>query len=328
MDMNLDSIAKNFSDEDKARELMERLRWPGGKPICPHCGSVEKVYRLTPKAGSKTRKGVLKCGACRKQFTVTVGTIFEDSHIPLSKWLMAIQLLCASKKGMSAHQLHRMLGMTYKSAWFMAHRLRAAMGRPPLSDKLKGIVEADETYVGGYQKYGRGRPAPGTKAAVMTLIERGGDARSFHVERVTSKNLRAITREHIDAKARVMTDEAAQYKWYVRKDHAGHHPVKHAAGQYTRKTIVRGPDGEFVRGPLAHTQTVESYYATLKRGIVGVYHHVSKKHLHRYLSEFDYRFSRRRIKDGERASQVVPSAEGKRLMYKQPVRSPKPTIWK
>ncbi|HEV2358809.1 MAG TPA: IS1595 family transposase [bacterium] len=316
--MTLSSIAKKLSDEDKARELMERLRWPDGRPMCPHCGSVDRVYRIMSMPGSSTRKGLLKCAACRQQFTVTVGTIFEDSHIPLSKWLMAIQLLCASKKGMSAHQLHRMLGITYKSAWFMAHRIRAAMGRPPLSDKLRGIVEADETYVGGHQKDGRGRPAPGTKAAVMTLVERGGDARSFHVDRVTSKNLRAITREHIDAMAHVMTDEAAQYKFYVKKDHARHDTVKHAAGQYTRKTIMRGPDGEYVRGPLAHTQSVDNYYSLLKRGIYGVYHHVSKKHLHRYLSEFDYRYNRRGIKDGERAAQVVPGAEGKRLMYKIP----------
>jgi|SRR5579864_1646046 len=302
MDITLDSIAKNFSDEDKARELMEHLRWPDGKPICPHCGAVEKVYRLTPKAGSKTRKGLLKCGACRKQFTVTVGTIFEDSHIPLSKWLMAIQLLCASKKGMSAHQLHRMLGMTYKSAWFMAHRIRYAMTQPPLSEKLRGIIEVDETYIGGKgQRPGRNL----AKAPVVTLIERGGPARSHHVDHVTTKNLREILTTQVDRGAKLVSDDFQSYR-PLKKEFPKHRIVKHSTGRY-----VHG---------WAHTNTVEGFYAILKRGINGVYHHVSKKHLHRYLSEFDFRYNRRAIKDGERASQAVLGAEGKRLMYSDPTR--------
>src|SRR5215475_10693872 len=170
--MNLNDIAKSYHDEDSARAFLEAQRWSNGEVGCPKCGEIGRAYRLTPKEGSKTRKGLWKCGACRKQFTVTVGTIFEDSHIPLNKWLMAIHLLCSSKKGMSAHQLHRMLGVTYKSAWFMAHRIRYMMSQPSFKKKLFGVVEADETYVGGKRRGegGRGRPVAGShKQAVVAL---------------------------------------------------------------------------------------------------------------------------------------------------------------
>lgn len=299
---NLIVLAQQFSDEDSAREFLEHLRWPNG-PVCPHCGSVE-AYRLQAKPNSKrpVRKGVLKCKACREQFTVTVGTIFEDSHIPLNKWLMAIHLLCASKKGMSAHQLHRMLEITYKSAWFMAHRIRYAMSQPPLVDKLQGIVEADETYVGGKAHGKRGRGAE-HKTPVFALVERKGRVRSFPVERVTAENLKGIMRKHVAQEAHVMTDEFTAYKG-LGKEFAAHQVVSHSTGEY-----VRG---------LAHTNTAENFFSLLKRGINGVYHHVGSQHLHRYLSEFGFRYDWRGVTDGNRTALAILGIEGKRLTFKAP----------
>src|SRR5438105_3375522 len=191
---NADLLAPQFTDEDGARAFLESKRWPNG-PVCSHCGFQGQSYRIEPKAGSKTRKGVLKCGACREQFSVTVGTIMEDSHIPLNKWLFAFHLLCSSKKGMSAHQLHRMLGVTYKSAWFMAHRIRYAMTQEPLSSKLGQNgkdVECDETYVGGKKKGVGSGNYRDHKTAVVALVERGGSVRSRAMDRVTVKNIKPI----------------------------------------------------------------------------------------------------------------------------------------
>lgn len=199
-------VGDHFHNEEAARKFLEEKRWANGA-VCPHCGSLE-IYTLKPKPQSKNpvRKGVYKCKACRNQFTVTVGTIFEDSHIPLNKWLLAINLLCSSKKGMSAHQLHRMLGITYKSAWFMAHRIRYAMTQPPLVDKLQGIVEADETYIGGKAHGKRGRGAA-NKTPVFALVERNGRVCSFKTDKVTAKNLKEKIRENVDKDSTVMTDE-------------------------------------------------------------------------------------------------------------------------
>src|SRR3972149_4850846 len=207
--MNLVDLAQHFGDEDKAREFLEKRRWPDG-PECPHCGLVGEAYRLKPTGKGKThvRKGLWKCSACRKEFTVTIGTIFEDSHIPLHKWLLAYHLLCASKKGMSAHQLHRMLGITYKSAWFMAHRIRYTMSQEPLSSKLTGIIEVDETYVGGKMRTVSQITKPGerpkdrisgtaNKAAVVSVLQRGGRVQSQHVEHVTAKNLKPIIKQMV-----------------------------------------------------------------------------------------------------------------------------------
>jgi len=304
--MNLAKLAEHFGDDDKARTFLEKMRWPDGA-VCPHCGVIGEAYRLEPKANSKThvRKGVWKCGACREQFTVTVGTIFEDSHIPLHKWLLAIHLLCASKKGMSAHQLHRMLGVTYKSAWFMAHRIRYAMKQEPLSSKLQGTVEVDETYVGGKVK-GRGHyEARKNKAPVVALIERNGRARSFQFDHVTAANLRPILKEHIQESADLMTDDSGLYRG-MRKNFNSHHVVKHANGEYSRRV------GE----KRVHTNTVEGFFSILKRGIIGVYHHVGKQHLHRYLSEFDFRYNSREACDSERAVLAVQGSAGKRLTYR------------
>jgi len=311
---NLVDLARYFSGEDKARAFLEKLRWPDG-PVCPHCGVVGEAYRLKPTANGKNhvREGVWKCPDCQEQFTVTVGTIFEDTHIPLSKWLFAIHLMCASKKGMSAHQLHRMLGITYKSAWFMAHRIRLAMRREPLRSrlkgKLKGTVEVDETYIGGKRRgQKRGRPGPtSNKVPVVSLVERQGSVRSFPVDRVTSNNLREIMREHIRPQAGIMTDDFSAYG-FVKKDFARHDRIAHSKGTYVRHA----------RGRSIHTNTAENFFSILKRGVTGVYHHWSKRHLPRYLSEFDFRYNTRKTTDGERAALAIRGAEGKRLTYRQP----------
>jgi transposase-like protein len=288
-----------FYDKDKAREYLEKMRWINGV-VCPHCGSLES-YKLEAKADSKkpVRDGVYKCKACREQFTVTVGTIFEDSHIPLNKWLMAIQLLCSSKKGMSAHQLHRMLGVTYKSAWFMAHRIRYAMTQPPVVGKLKGIVEADETYIGGKAHGKRGRGAE-NKTPVFALVERGGRVRTFKTEHVTAKNLQDKIRENVDRKAVVMTDEFLAYKGLDAEYE--HHTVNHGAGEYVNGDV--------------YTNTAEGFFSILKRGINGVYHHVSEQHLDRYLAEFSFRYDNRKVDDAVRCGLAIEQTKGKRLTYK------------
>jgi transposase-like protein len=326
--MNLVDIAREFSDEDKAREFLEQMRWPDGT-VCPHCGEVGTAFRITLKektiaeierlrqAGKrirKTRKGLWKCAGCREQFTVTVGTIFEDSHIPLHKWLMAVHLLCASKKGMSAHQLHRMLGVTYKSAWFMAHRIRYAMSEEPLSSKLTGTIEVDETFIGGKRRIGPQSVKPGerpkdklmhaNKASVVTVLQRGGRVQSRHVERVTAENLRPMIDLMVAEDAHLMTDTST----VLRSVGKGlrHDKVNHGAGEY-----VRYEDGVCIT-----TNTVEGYFANLKRGIDGVYHHVGRQHLHRYLSEFDFRYNARKITDSERTKLAIDGVKGKRLMYR------------
>jgi transposase-like protein len=311
-------IAPHFQDPEKAREFMEAKRWPDG-PICPHCGVIGEAYRLEADLDAKTkthaRRGLWKCGACREQFSVTVGTIMEDSHIPLNKWLFAFHLLCASKKGMSAHQLHRMLGVTYRSAWFMCHRIRYAMTQEPLSSKLDGIVEVDETYIGGKLRVGsqavkpgerpKDRPSPtANKAAVVSVLGRGGRVQSRHVRRVTAENLKPILKEMVDKSAHLMTDTSTVL------ESAGHglkhDQVNHSAGEYVR----------YENGVCITTNSVEGYFATLKRGINGVYHHVGSQHLHRYLSEFDFRYNARGVSDAERRDLAIAGVGGKRLMYR------------
>jgi transposase-like protein len=320
-ELNLISLAQHFSDEDKAREFLEKLRWPDG-PVCPHCGLLDNAYRLEPKPskkGTHVRKGVWKCGGCREQFTVTVGTIFEDSHIPLTKWLLAYHLLCASKKGMSAHQLHRMLKVTYRSAWFMAHRIRYTMNQEPLSSKLTGIIEVDETYVGGKLRVGTYKPRDGkkpkypavtsNKAAVVSVLQRGGRVQSRHVERVTAENLKPMIHQMVDEQAHVITDSSTVLKGAltIRR----HDQVNHSVKEY-----VRYEDGVCIT-----TNTIEGYFATLKRGINGVYHHVGKQHLHRYLSEFDFRYNSRKEKDGDRTLLAIKGVGGKRLMLRDSIGS-------
>jgi transposase-like protein len=315
--MEADLLQPHFQDAEKAREYLEVKRWPDG-PVCPHCGVIGEAVRLALEEGTKThaRRGLLNCRACRKQFSVTVGTIFEDSHIPLNKWLMAYHLICASKKGMSAHQLHRMLGVSYKSAWFMAHRIRYTMKEEPLSSLLNGFVEVDETYIGGKLRAGSYQDQrPGkrpidrlspfkNKAAVVSALQRKGRVQSRHVERVTAENLRPIVDEMVDKAAHVMTDSST---------------VLGSAGTGRKHSQVQHNLGEYVRfedGVCISTNSVEGYFATLKRGINGVYHHVGKQHLHRYLSEFDFRYNARTISDAERARLALKGADAKRLMYR------------
>jgi transposase-like protein len=303
LELSLGDLDARFTDSFAAADYLESIRWPNG-PVCPHCGEAErKPYKLP----HKTRK-LWKCAACRKQFTVTVGTIFEASHVPLHKWLLAFYLLCSSKKGMSAHQLHRMLGVTYKTAWFMFHRVREAMRDPAFQAKLTGTVEADETYIGGRrrakpgQHLGRPGPSDKNKAAVLTLVERDGRARSFHVARVDAANLRGAIREHVERDATIMTDEWRSYDG-LGADFASHQTVSHGRGEYARGAV--------------NTNTVESYFAILKRGVNGTYHRISPAHLHRYLNEFDFRYSTRESSDGSRTRKALGQAAGKRLRYRQ-----------
>jgi transposase-like protein len=314
--MNLVDLAQHFSDEDKAREYLEKKRWPNG-PICPHCGLLGEAYKLNPTEEGKThvRKGLWKCAGCRKEFSVTVGTIFEDSHIPLHKWLLAFHLLCASKKGISAHQLHRMLGVTYKSAWFMAHRIRYAMAQEPLSSKLQGILEIDETYIGGKVRIGGQTVRPGqrpsdrknpieNKASVVSVLQRGGRVQSMHVEKVTAKNLKPVIEQMVADNAIIMTDDSSVLD--RARGSRQHYKVNHSAEEYVRY------EGDLC----VTTNGVEGYFANLKRGINGVYHHVGKQHLHRYLSEFDFRYNARKMSDGERAELAIKGVDGKRLILR------------
>jgi transposase-like protein len=319
--LNLANLAPHFTNAEAARVYLEAVRWPHG-PCCPKCGGVG-AYALKARPGSKRpgRKGLYKCKQCRAQFTVTVGTIFEDSRIPLHYWLLTIYLMCASKKGISAHQLHRMFlgqdetrmargetGLSYKSAWFMAHRIRYGMSQPPLSDKLRGLVEVDETYVGGKEKNRHRGASSKDKTPVVALVERKGRVRSFKMPYVTGINLKPIVRAHVERSAHVFTDGHAGYRG-LDKEYAGHSVVDHAAREY-----VRG---------LASTNTVEGFFSLLKRGVIGTYHHVSEQHLDQYLAEFNFRYNERNVSDGVRATRLIEQVHGKRLTLKAPVKKPK-----
>lgn len=293
-----------FHDEDKARAYLEKTRWPSG-PFCPFCGEFDTVKALPPKGSMG--KGWYHCKGCRKKFTVRVGTPYERSHVPLHKWLLATHLMCASKKGMSAHQLHRMLGVTYKTAWFMAHRIREGMRdtKPEPMGGQNKVIEADETYVGGKAKNRKNHVPP--KEAVVSLVERDGRVRSFHVPAVTGETLRPILVSHVDRKSYLMTDESTVYI-KTGREYAGHGTVNHSIEEYVR------------HGGFMHTNTIEGYFSIFKRGITGVYHHVSQKHLKRYLGEFDFRYNERTglgVSDAERASKALKGIEGKRLTYRR-----------
>src|SRR5712691_6864587 len=286
-----------FTDEEKAREFLEASRWPDG-PVCPHCGQLDTVSKL---GGKSMGEGWYHCSDCREKFTVRVGTLYERSHIPLHKWLLATHLMVSSKKGISSLQLSRMLGITYKSAWFMAHRIREAMRdtrRGPIGGEGK-ILEADETGIGGSARnraYARKIPK---KHTVMTLIERGGEARSFHIANVTAKLLRPLIVTSASRQSRLMTDEA---QWYVRlgEEFAGHHTVNHRLEEYARPDVVF-ENGEFGIA-VAHTNTAECYFSLCKRAVFGTHHNVSEAHLHRYVAEWDFKWNTRKITDGERAA--------------------------
>lgn len=301
-------LMERFSTPDKARKHLESIRWSDGV-VCPHCGNVDDSCELKPMTGTKThaRKGVYKCRGCRKQFTVTVGTIFEGSHIPLNKWLIAMHLLCASKKGISTHQLHRMLGITYKCAWHMTHRIRYAMKQPPLAQKLYGTVEVDETYVGGKEKgIGRGpHPYASKKIPVVALVERHGNVRTFPVDRVTLNNIAPILKAHVHEHADLNTDDSSIYQ-STQADFPYHRTVVHSRGEYVRREGLRK----------IHTNTVEGFFSLVKRSVYGTYHHWSPQHLHRYLAEIEFRYNFRKTNDGDRTVAALLQTEGKRLTYK------------
>jgi transposase-like protein len=305
-----------FEDEMKARAWLESHLWPDG-PICPHCGNINEATLIEGKVHAH-RDGLYMCNACRKQFTVTVGTIFERSHVQLHKWLYAAFLICSSKKGISSHQLHRMLAVTYKTAWFMSMRLREAMRQGDFAAPIGGagkIVEADETYVGGKESNkhkNKRQPATasrftgsGGKEAAFSLVERGGSVRSFHLPAVNAKNVRSVLVSQVAQDSTLMTDQAKFYKT-VGREFAEHGSVNHGIGEYVRGDI--------------HTNTIENYFSILKRGIIGTYHHVSPQHLKRYLAEFDFRYNERMalgVEDRERTAKALKGIVGKRVTYRR-----------
>jgi transposase-like protein len=295
--------APQFITEEAAFTYVEARLWPNG-PICPHCGETGRIGRLN---GKPTRSGLRKCYACKKPFTVCMGTIFEDSHLPLHLWLQIIHLFCCSKKGIATRQIQRMLNCSMKTAWFTGHRIREAMKEnrglftPPLGGADK-TIEADETFIG--RKAGsRAYEEPAPKQAVMALVERGGAVRSFHVPNVTAKMLRPLIGRHAHRDSRFMTDESRIYTG-IGWNFASHSTVMHEAKEYVRGDV--------------YTNTIEGYFSILKRGLYGVYQHVSETHLKRYLCEFDFRYSNRiklGIDDATRADLALRGVKGKRLTY-------------
>jgi transposase-like protein len=291
-----DILAPRFIDPVAARRHLEAIRWPDG-PECPHCGLIKAT------AVSGGREGLYQCNNCREQFTVTVGTVFERSKVPLNKWLLANHLLCASKKGMSAAQIARMLGVTYKTAWFMMHRIREAMkdDGAPLGGPGK-VVESDEAFIGGSKKKRlSGKVAKMKK--VVSLVERGGRARSFHVANIHANNVRAALVTNVDRASTLMTDDARLY-WPIGREFASHGTTLHS-------------NREFSRGDGVHSNTAENFFSILKRGVIGTYHHWSPAHLHRYLAEFDFRYSTKNDSDRERADKALKGIAGKRLTYRR-----------
>ncbi len=302
---------KIYHDEDAARQHLEQIRWANGVN-CPHCGGTEKCNhtKMMSKPSKKNPKseeikGYYLCGDCRKRFTVRTGTVYERSHIPLYKWVLATHLMAASKKGMSAHQLHRMLGVTYKSAWFMAHRIREAMNDtnpPPMGGEGKS-VQADETYFGQKdvvkKRTSRGKAGHASKLSVVSLVS-DGKSRTFHVDRADTQSVREILKKNVLSNSTLYTDESRLYT-KTGQEFSSHQTVKHTAGEYWRDGVT--------------TNNVENFFSVFKRGMRGVYQHCSERHLQRYLSEFDFRYNTRDLDDDERATLALKGAEGKRLMY-------------
>jgi transposase-like protein len=300
------SLLKIYTDENAARKHLESLNWPDG-PICPHCGTVNEATKLK---GKSTRPGVYKCRPCQKPFSVTVGTVFERSKIKLNVWVHAVDIYTASKKGFSAHQLHRTLNVTYKTAWFMAHRIREAMRdhKPGPMGGAGKSVEIDETYIGFEEGANSKTPrnAGQFRNVVLTLVERGGSSRSFHVGSATLNQIVPIIRTNVRRESIIMTDESSLYR--------------SLGGEYFSHDTVNHSDKEWTRGDIG-TNTVEGFYSIFKRGMKGVYQHCAEKHLHRYLAEFDFRYNTRisvGFNDTMRAEKALQGIVGKRLMYRRP----------
>jgi len=296
-----------FHDEAAAFRFVEAEIWPEG-PVCPHCGGCERISAIKANPEKKIRHGLKFCGQCRRQFTVKVGTIFEDSHLPMTKWLQAIYLMTASKKGMSAHQLHRTLEITYKSAWFLEHRIREAMASGDLSvfGQGGGIVEADETFIGRIKGVPKAR-AYHHKMKVLALVDRDtGKARTMVVDQVNAATIMPIVKANVDREAILMTDESNVYR-HAGKHFAAHGTTNHSQGQYVDYDM-----------PAVHSNTVEGYFSIFKRGMKGVYQHCAERHLHRYLAEFEFRYNNREAlgcNDADRATAALRGVVGKRLTY-------------
>jgi len=291
--------------EDEARIILEGIRWPNG-PACPHCGSM-RVTRIQARS-EKVRDGIIQCNDCHGQFTVTVDTIMHRSHITLRQWVQAFYSMCSHKKGVSALQLQRNLGLhTYTSAWHLAHRIRAAMRKEPVVGMLKGVVEVDETYVGGKPRPDinkKAKPGRGTKKTpVLALVERRGSVVSKPIKRVNAKTLQSAIRKLVSRKSTIMTDDWRGYRGVGKDFEGGHQFVKHSMGEYVRGNVS--------------TNNAESYFALLKRGVHGTFHHISKRHLHRYCDEFSFRWNNREVSDGARAEEAIKGMEGKRLAYRK-----------
>ncbi len=308
-DLTLIQIMKRFSTDEAAREYFEYLRWPDG-PICPHCGNAnrERIYKVTPNPEKKIRPGLYKCAECLNQFTVTVGTVCEDSKIPIRKWIIAFYMMCASKTQISALQIQRHLELgSYRTAWFMCHRIRFALKDAESGDKLSGTVEADETYIGG-KKRGMGRRYVGNKTAVVSLVERGGRVRSQVVNKVTGEVLDRILKKHVAQSAHLNTDELPAYR-KLGKNFASHDTINHSVEEYSRRDKS---------GRLATTNTAEGFFGNSKRSLDGTHHHVSCKHIPLYLAELDYKYNTRKKTDGTRTIEGIQRIEGKRLMLRKP----------
>jgi transposase-like protein len=296
-----------FHNETKAFEHLEKILW-NGNPVCPKCGALDRIYTLEgvkDKVG-RVRLGLKKCGHCKVQFTVRVGTVFESAHIPLHKCLQAVYMMCSSKKGVSAHQVHRVLEITYKSAWFLCHRIREAMRDGTLAPMggAGSVVEVDETFIGRDHSVPK-KSGTAHKFAVLTLVERNGRARSFPLERATTETVMPIVMDNVSYESAIMTDEGRQFS-KMKKLYSSHGVVTHSVGEYVR--------GE------THTNTIEGYFSIFKRGMKGVYQHCSEKHLHRYLAEFDFRYSNRvalGTNDEMRAGKALSGIGGKRLTYRR-----------
>lgn len=289
-----------FHDEAKATAHLEANRWPNGA-TCPHCGS-DRVHKME----GKTQAGMFLCNDCRDKFTVRTGSVMERSHVPLHKWLLATHIMAASKKGMSALQMSRMIGVTYKTAWFLCHRIREAMDGADTNGPLGGpdkVVEADETYVGGKAR-NRAFRKPADKKPVVALVEREGNVRSFHVANVTAKQLRGLIVTNVDRASHLMTDESHVYT-AVGREFNGHSTVNHSAKEYV------------TTGGFKHSNTAENFFSIFKRGVIGTYHHMSEAHLGRYCREFDLRYNTRAMNDSERALTIVKGMIGRRLTYRR-----------
>lgn len=301
------------TNEQAAVEFMEQQRW-GEHPACPHCGSID-VAKVTDGNGGRSKRFLWRCHDCKEQYTVRIDTVFEDSRLPLRHWCYAFWAACAHKKGVSALQISRQCLISYKSALFLMHRIRYAMTKPQRRRKLRGTVEADETYVGGkvrhkygdmsidHRKHNRNAGRSRIKTPVVAMVERGGDVRATVVKRVTANTLKKVLQKEIHHSARLMTDDLRLYR--------------NVGRQFASYDFVRHSYGEYARGDVS-SNTAESFFSLLKRGIYGTFHAVSKKHLHRYIDEFAFRWNTRKVTDGERIAQAIRAAEGKRLIYRQP----------